>query len=117
MKNDYIDLIQPTPTLTSKKCRFTAFIIRVLLQFSTVTMTLIAWILYDYFIAGATLLISFLIVGIVRSKMRNSVIPLHQREYTYSDDAIAKWFCAKELCIEETTTSSESLSHNVVQKD
>jgi len=117
MKNEYIELIQPTPTLTSKKCRFTAFTIRVLLQFSTILATLIAWILYDYFIAGATLLISFLIVGIVRSKMRNSAIPLHQREYAYSDDAISKWFSAKELCIEEAIASRESLSHNEVQKD
>ena len=117
MKNEYLELIQPTPTLTSKKCRLTAFIIRVLLQFSTILATLIAWILYDYFIAGATLLISFLIIGIVRSKIRNSVIPLHQREYTYNDDAIAKWFTAKELCIEDAIASNESLSHNVVQKD
>lgn len=117
MKDDYIELIQPTPKLSSNRCRISAFMIRIFLQFGTAFATLTAWFLYDYFIAGAALLVSFLVIGIIRSKMRNIAIPQHQREYAYSDDAIAKWFSAKELCVEEAIASSESLSHNAVQKD
>ncbi len=117
MKSDYIDLIEPTPALHSKRCKIIAFGIKLFLQYGIFVAALLAWYFYDYFIAGATLLISFIIVGIIRSKMRNSVIPLHQREYQYTDEAIATWFAAKELCYEETTASNELLSHNGVQKD
>ncbi|WP_151900622.1 hypothetical protein [Sulfurimonas hydrogeniphila] len=101
MKNDYIDLIEPTPVLKTKKCQIIAFLLKFLLQFTPVFTALIVWYMYDYFIAGATLLITFIVVGIVRAKMRNSVIPLSQREYHYNDEGIAKWFTAKELCPKE----------------
>ncbi len=116
MKTDYIDLIEPTPTLHSTKCKFIAFVIKTFLQYAIFLAAFIAWYLYDYFIAGATLLISFIIIGIVRAKMRNSVIPSHQREYQYNDEGIATWFTAKELCIEASSLSNESQSHNAVRK-
>jgi len=46
-------------------------------------------------------------MGIIRSKLRNSVIPFNQREYQYSDKAIADWYSAKELCYEENPDSSD----------
>jgi len=98
MKNDYINLIEPTPVLHTKKCQLIALIIKLLLQFTPVLVALITWYVYDYFIAGAALLIMFVVVGIIRAKMRNSVIPLSQREYHYNDEGIAKWFTAKEIC-------------------
>ena len=98
MKNDYIDLIEPTPILHTKKCQFISLIIKLFLQFTPIIAALITWNLYDYFIAGATLLIMFVVVGIVRAKMRNSVIPPSQREYHYNDEGIAKWFTTKEIC-------------------
>jgi len=116
MKTDYIDLIEPTPTLHSKKCKLIVFIIKIFLQYAMFVTAFIAWYLYDYFIAGATLLISFIIIGIIRAKMRNSVIPPHQREYHYNDEGIATWFAAKELCYETSSLSSESQSHSAVQK-
>ena len=116
MKTDYIDLIEPTPTLHSKKCKLIAFIIKIFLQYAMFGAAFIAWYLYDYFIAGATLLISFIIIGIIRAKIRNSVIPPHQREYHYNDEGIAAWFSAKELCYEISSLSSESQSHNAIQK-
>ncbi len=121
MENDYIDLLEPTPKLFSKKCKMIAFTLMLFLRYSTLFITLLTWYFYDYFIAGATLLILFIVVGIIRSKMRNSVIPFHQREYQYNDEGIATWYTAKMLCNEELaqapTTSSGSLSHNGVQKD
>jgi len=116
MKTNYIDLIEPTPKLYSKKCRLTAFGIKLLLQYGSFIAAFTVWYLYDYFIAGATLLISFIVIGIVRAKMRNSVIPPHQREYYYNDEGIATWFTAKELCSEVSPLSSELQSHNGEQK-
>ncbi|MCD6173297.1 MAG: hypothetical protein J7J96_05845 [Sulfurimonas sp.] len=101
MQNDYIDLIESTPKLHSKKCKIMAFILKIFLQYTTFLTALISWYFYDYFIAIATLLLTFIIMGIVRSKIRNSVIPPNQREYQYNDKDIADWFIAKELYCDE----------------
>ncbi|MDO8454672.1 MAG: hypothetical protein Q7S59_08895 [Sulfurimonas sp.] len=100
MQTDYINLIEPTPKLHSKKCKLISFFVRIFLQFTTLTASLVAWYLYDYFIAFFTLILTFIIMGIVRSKIRNSVIPPNQREYQYNDQGIADWFTARELCFE-----------------
>ena len=100
MQNDYIELIEPTPKLRTKKCKIIAFSLRLFLQFTTYLIPLITWYFYDYFIAGAILILTFIIMGIIRSKLRNTVIPFKQREYQYNDQGIADWYTARELCIE-----------------
>ncbi|MDD2905235.1 MAG: hypothetical protein WBK95_09710 [Sulfurimonas sp.] len=102
MHTETIYLLEPTPKLHTKKCRLLSFILRVFLQFTTFGVFFIIWYLYDFFLALLSLLLSFIVMGIVRSKLRNSVIPPNQREYQYNDQAIADWYCAKELCYEET---------------
>ena len=105
MNENYINLIEPTPKLHSKKCKALSLLIRLFLQFGIYPVTLLVWYTYDYFIAGATLLLGFIVIGIIRAKFRNSVIPLTQREYHYSDAAIADWYSAKILCLEEENDS------------
>jgi len=100
MQTDFIELMEPTPKLRTQKCKIISLIIRIFLQFTTFIAALITWYIYDYFIAGAILLLSFVIMGIIRSKIRNSVIPEKQREYQYNDQGIADWYTARELCIE-----------------
>lgn len=100
MQNDFIEMIEPTPKINIKKCKIVSFIIWIFLQFFIYITTLLSWYLYDYFIAFFTLILSFIVVGIIRSKLRNSVIPVKQREYQYTDKAIADWYTARELCIE-----------------
>lgn len=98
MKNETIELIEPTPKLTSTKCKLIAFTIRMLLQFTTYVSALVTWYIYDYFIAIAVLFLMYIIIGIIRSKMRNSAIPTKQREYQYNNKGIADWFTYMELC-------------------
>jgi hypothetical protein len=98
MQNDFIPLIEPTPEIISAKCKIVSLLLKLFLQYMTILSTLISWYIYDYFIALLTLVLSFIIMGIVRSKLRNSVIPITQREYHYDDRAIAQWYSAKELC-------------------
>lgn len=104
MQTDFINLIEPTPKLKTKKCKIISFLLRVFLQFTTFITTLIAWYLYDFFIALLILVLSFIIMGIIRSKIRNSVIPPKQREYQYNDQGIADWYTARELCFENHKT-------------
>ena len=98
MQNDFLEMIEPTPKIHSKKCRLISLALRILLQFSTILSTIIAWYIYDYFIAFFTMILSFIIVGIIRSKLRNSVIPVKQREYQYNDKGIADWYTARDIC-------------------
>ena len=98
MQTDYIEEIELTPTLHSKKCRFIAYTIGMLLQSASFLVSLLSWYLYDVYVALATLLVAFIVMGIVRSKIRNSVIPFSQSERHYNDMEIARWYSAKELC-------------------
>jgi len=100
MQNNFIDMIEPTPKIYSKKCKFISLLLRIFLEFSTIFITLLTWYVYDYFIAFFTMILNFIIIGIIRAKLRNNVIPIKQREYQYNDKGIADWYTAKELCIE-----------------
>ncbi|MDF1877135.1 hypothetical protein JHD47_04835 [Sulfurimonas sp. SAG-AH-194-L11] len=92
--------IQTTPKLFTKRCKIIAFLLRLFLQFTSYIVGLLAWYYYDYFIAIALFLLSFIIMGIIRSKMVHSVIPSSQHEYNYTSQGIADWYTARELCIE-----------------
>ncbi len=100
MQTDFINQIEPTPKLKTKKCQIIALLLRLFLQLTPYVVTLLGWYYYDYFIAIALFLLSFLIMGIIRARLRNSVIPKSQQEYNYNDKGIADWYTARELCIE-----------------
>ena len=107
MSDNYIEMIEPTPKLYSKKCKTISFLLKLFLQYTTILSSLAAWYMYDYFIALLTLVLSFIVMGIIRSNLRNSVIPITQREYHYNDQGIADWYTAKELCYESNQSLTE----------
>ena len=98
MDEKFLDLIEPTPKIKSRKCKISALLLTFFLSYFPLLISVIVWYLYDYFIAAATLLITFLIIGILRSKLRNDVIPPNQREFHYTDSAISTWYIAKRIC-------------------
>lgn len=102
MQNDFINQIEATPKLSTKKCKLVSFILYIFLQFTSYMAGIVTWYIYDYFIGIAIFLLSFMIMGIIRSKLINSVIPVSQREYNYNNKGIADWYTARELCIEIT---------------
>jgi len=101
VQEEFIEQIEPTPVLGSKKCRYAALALKLFLQYATILAAFTAWYLYDLFIALSALILTFIVMGIVRSKMRNSAIPFSQREHYYSDKEIADWYMAKVICHEE----------------
>ncbi|WP_321778041.1 hypothetical protein [Sulfurimonas sp.] len=107
--NDFIDMIEPTPKLHSKKCKLISMLLRIFLQYGIYIIGLLVWLKYDYFIGISTFLLSFIIMGIVRSKIRNSVIPIKQREYQYNDKGIADWYTAKEICNDPLESKIEKI--------
>ena len=100
MQTDFINQIEPTPKLTTKRCKLISFLLRLFFQFTSFITGAILWYLYDYFIGIAAFLLSYLVVGIIKSKLRNSVIPKKQQEYNYTDQGVADWYTARVLCIE-----------------
>jgi len=100
MQTDFINQIIPTPILKTSKCKIVAFLLRIFLQFTSYIVALFIWYIYDYFIAIGLFFLSYLIMGIIRSKLRNSVIPKAQQEYQYNAKGIADWYTSRELCIE-----------------
>jgi hypothetical protein len=114
MSDNFIEMIEPTPKLYSKKCRAISLSIKLFLQYTTVISGLTAWYLYDYFIALLVLVLSFIVMGIIRANLRNSVIPPTQKEYHYTDQGIADWYTAKELCDKsDLELHGDSVNHNI----
>lgn len=107
--NDFIDMIEETPKLNSKKCKLISMILRIFLQYGIYIVGLLTWLKYDYFIGIASFLLAFIIMGIVRAKIRNSVIPIKQREYQYNDQGIADWYTVKEICNDELESKIEKI--------
>ena len=99
-QDDYIELIQPTPKLQTKKCKIVAKAIALVLRFSSFAVAIFVWWQVDLFFALVALAIAYLLTGIARSKMRTLSIPHTQLEYNYTDEAIATWYSAKRLCYE-----------------
>jgi len=100
-KDDFIELIQPTPKLHTRKCKILAKSIAIALFILPFIVTIILWYKFDLFVGLIGFAVFFLITGIVRSKLRILSIPPHQLEYDYTDLAIATWYAAKYLCYEE----------------
>ena len=109
MQNDIIDMIEETPKLNSKRCKLISLAISSAISYSPYIVTSIFWINYDYFIAFFALILSFIIVGIIRAKIRNIAIPSKQQEYPYNDKGIADWYTAKEICNDSLESKLETL--------
>ena len=106
MQPDFIEFIKPTPKLQTRKCKAIAFLIGIFLRFASPFIGLVAWYAYDYFIALLALVLSFIVVGIIGSYLRNNSLPLNNREYRYSDAEIAIWY-TNSICFEENIKEDE----------
>ncbi len=105
-QEDYIEFIQPTPILHAKRCKLLAKTIALLLRFGAYIVAIMIWWQIDLFFGVVALGLAYLLIGIVRSKMRTLSIPHTQLEYNYSDEAIATWYAAKHLCYENFQNSN-----------
>lgn len=99
MNNDRLTFnIDPTPTLPTRQCRFIARVTGWILSYGNYIIALIVWWKSDWFISLGTLLLGFIVFGIIRSKLRNDSIPPAQRETPYTDYAIATWYLSRNYC-------------------
>ena len=98
MNDDFIDMPEDIPTLNSKRCQFIASFVEYFLTYTTYIVGGISLYLYDYFIAILVFILSFIVMGIVRSKVRTIAIPAKQLEFQYTDKDIAKFYTYYEIC-------------------
>ncbi len=107
MNNDPFTFhIDPTPTLPTRQCRLLARLLGWGLSYGNYLIAAIIWWKVDWFIAIGTLLLGFILFGILRSKLRNDSIPVSQREYAYDDYAIATWYLSRNTCFRTSSKQS-----------
>lgn len=97
MEETIIEMREPTPTFKTRRCRLLAVVIAAALTYAPFAAALGAWYLYGLFYGVALLALAYLLVGIVRAKLRNSSVPPAQQELSYSDREIAAWFVSRGL--------------------
>ncbi|MDX1808612.1 MAG: hypothetical protein R3331_03645 [Sulfurospirillaceae bacterium] len=97
---EYIpDIIEPIPIIKKGKCKFVMYVIYLFISFFPTIAGFIIWYMYGFFIGVAFFLFLTLVMGIVISKMRLMSIPVSQREVSYSNLEVTKWFTDKNLCV------------------
>ena len=99
-KDIIIDTIEDVPILNSKKCKFVAFLIKIVLKYTVFIVSVVFLYFFNYYIALASGAVSFILIGVLRSSLSGNAIPITQLEFHYSDDEVARWYTAKELCFE-----------------
>lgn len=90
--------LDPTPTLPTRRCRLAARALGWGLSYGNYGIALIIGMQSDWYIGISFLLLGFILFGILRSKLRNDSIPVTQREYPYTDYAIASWYLSRHSC-------------------
>jgi len=93
-----IDMREPTPQLSTLPCKILAFSIRSVLQFGVFVVGFLGWYFFNYYIALASAAVTFIMIGVLRSGLSRAAIAPTQLEYHYTDQEVAQWYVAKEVC-------------------
>lgn len=91
-------IIEVVPRIKGAYCHCLMYGLYLLLSFTPLVVGGILWYKYNFWIGIAFFLFLTLISGIIFSKLRIASIPLAQREMTYSNLAIIKWYLGKNIC-------------------
>ncbi|PHR57823.1 MAG: hypothetical protein COA44_04940 [Arcobacter sp.] len=84
--------------LPNKKCKLLRLLLTFFLSYGIYLITACVWYFYNWYYALSALLLSFVLMGILRSKLLHSSIPTAQQEFTYSDKDIAAWYLHRYVC-------------------
>jgi len=93
-----MDLYTQTPVLTNKKCKLLRLLLTLFLSYGIYIITAGVWFFYNWYYALSALLLAFILMGILRSKLLHSSIPKAQQEFTYTDKDIASWYLHRYIC-------------------
>lgn len=96
-----MEIYTQTPQPPTKGCKLLHFLLSSFLSFGTYLITLGVWVMYNWYYALSALLLAFILIGILRSKLLHSSVPKVQQEFTYSDKDIAAWYLHMYICPSE----------------
>lgn len=89
--HDTIELFEEVPALKTTREKFYASLISLSLSYAYYLLTLIIWWQSSWYIALSTLLLAYLLTGIISSKLLHYYIPRKQHEFSYSNKDLAAW--------------------------
>lgn len=95
-----MEIYTQTPEPPNKICRLLTLALASFLSYGTYFFAAAAWWFYNWYYALSALLLAFILIGILRSKLLHTFIPRVQQEFTYSDKDIAAWYLHSTLCFE-----------------
>lgn len=90
-------IIENPPEPTNFTCKALVYVVVALLYGFPFILAIFGWIRYDLFIAFCFLCFGYLANGVIHSKIRQTSVPLDQRETSFSSLEISKWFVARYL--------------------
>lgn len=96
-----MEIYTQTPTPPTKICKLLHLLLTGFLSFGPYLMAIGTWWLYNWYYALSVLLLAFILIGILRSKLLHSSVPRVQHEFTYSDKDIAAWYLHMFVCPSE----------------
>ncbi|MDF1881848.1 hypothetical protein JHD50_11150 [Sulfurimonas sp. MAG313] len=96
-----MNIYTQTPIPPNKQCKLLQIALALFLSYGIYLITAIIWFFYNWYYALSSLLLSFVLMGIVRSKLLHASIPKVQQEFTYSDKDISSWYVHRYVCPSE----------------
>lgn len=89
--SETIELFKPVPKMKTKQETFYANIIALSLSYGYIVISLLVWYKSNWYLALSTLLLAFLVTGIISSKLLHLYVPFKQHEFSYSTHDLAAW--------------------------
>ena len=96
-----MEIYTQTPQPPNKACKILHLLLSGFLSYGIYLITAVVWWQYNWYYALSALLLSFVLMGILRSKLLHSSIPKVQQEFTYSDKDIIGWYLHRYVCPSE----------------
>ncbi len=92
------DLIEPIPVIKGKKCKIFLFGLYIFITYTPFFASLLIWYMYGFLIGLSFFLLFTLLMGILISKLRVVSIPKIQRDMSYSNMEVARWYLDRNIC-------------------
>ena len=89
--NETLELFEPVPALETNREKLYALLISLGLSYGYILIALWVWLVSSWYIALSTLLLGYIVSGIVSSKLLHSYVPRKQHEFSYSSKDLAAW--------------------------
>ena len=91
-------LYTQTPEPPNQQCKLLKLLLSMLLSYGAFIIGISVWWFYNWYYAFSAFLLSFILIGILRSKLLHSSIPKVQQEFTYADKDIIGWYLHMSIC-------------------